>query len=235
MKINKGIAVAVAALSIVGLAACGNSNAASGTTDTKADKGLDVIGNTITYDPNHLVNDGKPIQLEYWSWGSKGTDPVYKMIESYTKTYPNVTIKTVNVSWDDYWTKLPLALKGKNGPAVFNIHNSYDALIRPYAADYDIDTKSLESDYSTASVHEDANGKVKYIDSVINTGNIYYNKTLWSEAGLTDADIPTTWDEFIQVAPKAHQDRRQQDDAGRLQLQRRCLQRHLSRSELSEG
>ena len=150
MKINKGIAVAVAALSIVGLAACGNSNAASGTTDTKADKGLDVIGNTITYDPNHLVNDGKPIQLEYWSWGSKGTDPVYKMIESYTKTYPNVTIKTVNVSWDDYWTKLPLALKGKNGPAVFNIHNSYDALIRPYAADYDIDTKSLESDYSTA-------------------------------------------------------------------------------------
>lgn len=174
-------------LSIVGLAACGNSNAASGTTDTKADKGLDVIGNTITYDPNHLVNDGKPIQLEYWSWGSKGTDPVYKMIESYTKTYPNVTIKTVNVSWDDYWTKLPLALKGKNGPAVFNIHNSYDALIRPYAADYDIDTKSLESDYSTASVHEDENGKVKYIDSVINTGNIYYNKTLWSEAGLTDA------------------------------------------------
>ena len=202
MKINKGIAVAVAALSIVGLAACGNSNAASGTTDTKADKGLDVIGNTITYDPNHLVNDGKPIQLEYWSWGSKGTDPVYKMIESYTKTYPNVTIKTVNVSWDDYWTKLPLALKGKNGPAVFNIHNSYDALIRPYAADYDIDTKSLESDYSTASVHEDENGKVKYIDSVINTGNIYYNKTLWSEAGLTDADIPTTWDEFIQVAQK---------------------------------
>ena len=51
MKINKGIAVAVAALSIVGLAACGNSNAASGTTDTKADKGLDVIGNTITLTP----------------------------------------------------------------------------------------------------------------------------------------------------------------------------------------
>lgn len=64
MKINKGIAVAVAALSIVGLAACGNSNAASGTTDTKADKGLDVIGNTITYDPNHLVNDGKPTSRE---------------------------------------------------------------------------------------------------------------------------------------------------------------------------
>lgn len=51
MKINKGIAVTVAALSIVGLAACGNSNATSGTTDTKADKGLDVIGNTSPTTP----------------------------------------------------------------------------------------------------------------------------------------------------------------------------------------
>ena len=37
MKINKGIAAAVAALSIVGLAACGNSNATSGTTEITPD------------------------------------------------------------------------------------------------------------------------------------------------------------------------------------------------------
>lgn len=202
MKARKGIAIAVAALSIVGLAACGGSNTVSGKTDTNADKGLDTMGKTIKYNPNHLVNGGKPIQLEYWTWGSKGTDPVYKMIDSYTKIYPNVKIKAVNVSWDDYWTKLPLSLKGKNGPAVFSVHNSHDSLIRPYAADYGIDTKDMEADYSTASVHEDENGKVKYIDSVINTGNIYYNKTLWKEAGLTEADIPTTWDEFIPVAQK---------------------------------
>lgn len=71
MKINKGIAVAVAALSIVGLAACGNSNAASGTTDTKADKGLDVIGNTITYDPNHRqANPARVLELGQQGHGS---------------------------------------------------------------------------------------------------------------------------------------------------------------------
>lgn len=63
MKVNKGIAAAVAALSIIGLAACGSSGNASGKTDTNADKGLDVMGKTIKYDPNHLVNDGKPIRL----------------------------------------------------------------------------------------------------------------------------------------------------------------------------
>lgn len=28
------------------------------------------MGDTITYDPNHLVNDGQPIELGYWSIGA---------------------------------------------------------------------------------------------------------------------------------------------------------------------
>lgn len=51
MKVNKGIAAAVAALSIIGLAACGSSGNASGKTDTNADKGLDVMGKTINTIP----------------------------------------------------------------------------------------------------------------------------------------------------------------------------------------
>lgn len=201
MQFKKIATAAIATAGILAmLGACGSGN--QGVTDTKKDKGLDVIGTNVKYDPNHLVNDGKPITIEYWTWSDKGVDPVYQLSENYHKIYPNVTFKIKKQTWDDYWTKLPLQLKGKNGPAVFNIHNSYDSLIRPYAADYDIDKAQLEADYPTSVAHEDANGKVKYIDSVINTGNIYYNKTMWKEAGLTDADIPTTWDQFREVAKK---------------------------------
>lgn len=63
------------------------------------------LGQALKYDPNHLVNQGKPIQLEYWSWGDASTDPVYDMIKDYQKIYPNVKFKTKNVAWDDYWTK----------------------------------------------------------------------------------------------------------------------------------
>lgn len=72
MRFKKSIAAAVAAMSIVGLAACGSGTTGSGTTDTKADKGLDVMGKTITYDPNHLVNDGKPIQSNTGVGGPRG-------------------------------------------------------------------------------------------------------------------------------------------------------------------
>lgn len=202
MNIKK---ICVSCIAILGMlstvAACG-SNDASGMTDTKKDKGLAVMGETLQYNPNHLVNNGKPISLEYWSWGDSSTDPIYDMIKEYQKIYPNVKIKTKNVAWDDYWTKLPLALKGTNGPALFNIHNSKDELIRQYVADYKIDTKAMEADYPSSTAHEDNNGNVKYIDSVINTGNMYYNKKLWKEAGLTESDIPQTWDELRKVAKK---------------------------------
>lgn len=200
MNLKRTIAACIATLSIISLAACGSGESA-GVTDTKTDKGLPVLGNTVKYDQNHLVNGGKPITIDYWTWGDKSTDPVFSLIKDYEKTYPNVTIKVVNVTWDDYWTKLPLALKGKNGPALFSVHNSQDALLRPYLANYDIPVKDLDADYINVNTHE-RDGKVGYIDSVINTGNIYYNKKLWAQAGLGDKDIPKTWDQLVTVAKK---------------------------------
>lgn len=194
-------AAILAALALMGLSACGSSDQQSkGVTDTKADKGLDVLGDAVQYDPNHLVNEGKPITLQYYTW-MPDTDGAVDALNEYTKIHPNVTFDIVNVAWADYFTKLPMLLKGKNGPAIFSIHNSYDKVLKPYLAAYDIDVADLEKDYVGVSAHVDG-GKVYYIDAAINTGNNYYNKTLWAEAGLTDEDIPTTWDEFRDVAIK---------------------------------
>lgn len=202
MKIRRLVAALIATGSIVALTGCGADPDAP-VVDTQADKGLEVMGDAVTYDPNHLVNDGQPITVEYWTWGNASTDPVYSMIDEYEAIHPNVRIDVTVVAWDDYWTKLPLSVKGnRNAPVLFNVHNSYDALIRPHMEPYDIDLDDLEADYSFVDTHVDENGDVKYIDSVINTGAIFYNKTLWAEAGLTDADIPTTWDELIAVAQK---------------------------------
>ena len=69
MKIKKSLAALTATVSIMALATGCSSSGSSGVVDTQADKGLAVMGDTITYDPNHLVNDGQPIELGYWSWG----------------------------------------------------------------------------------------------------------------------------------------------------------------------
>ncbi|WP_035619075.1 extracellular solute-binding protein [Lacticigenium naphthae] len=195
-KITKGL---LSIASILSLAACSNTTgeAEELVQDDNPDKGLETFGETIQYDPNKLVNEGEPISIEYWTWGE--TDPINKLAESYEEIYPNVDIEVSIQPWDDFWTKLPLSLKGEDGPALFNIHNSQHDNIFPYLAPYDIPVEDLQADFESVDSHV-IDGEVYYTDYLINSGNIYYNKTLWEEAGLSEDDIPQTWDEFTEVA-----------------------------------
>lgn len=198
----KKILAAILSLAMIGMVGCSSGaskNATTAVKDTVEDKGLNEIGDHVKYNPNHLVNGGDPISMEFWMWGSE--DIFKSAVDSYTKMHPNVEIKLVNNPWDDYWTKLPLQLKGKNGPALFNVHNSYHDNIIQYMAPYDIPVEDLEADFIGANAHV-IDGKIYYIDYGIMTGSMYYNKQMWKAAGLTDADIPKTWDEFAKVAQK---------------------------------
>ena len=189
---------------VLSLAGCSSGGSEGGTAtgiqDTQADKGLEVMGENVTYDPNHLVNNGDPISIDWWIWASE--DMFRAIADEYEEIHPNVTINIINNPWDGFFTKLPLALqRGEEGPTLYNIHNSYENLLLNYMEPYDIDTDELIADYPSASTHL-MDGKIYYADYGLSTGMYYYNKDLWKEAGLTDNDIPETWDEFIQVAQK---------------------------------
>lgn len=199
---RKVTAICLAVSMMVLTCACGKSGTVTykGETDTNPDKGLEVMGDHVTYDPNHLVNDGDPIELDWWLWDAP--DLFGSIAEEYEKIHPNVTIHIINNPWDGFWTKLPLALqKGEDGPTLFNVHNSYQHLLLNYMEPYDIDIQDLEADFFTAKSHE-IDGKIYYMDFGIMTGAIYYNKDMWAAAGLTEEDIPKTWDEFREVAKK---------------------------------
>lgn len=187
------------AIAICLMAACNGKKAPEGQMDTKTNKGMQIIGQAVSFDPNKIVNEGKPINIEYWTWNEG--DPAIKIAVEYQKIYPNVKINIVNHPWSDYWTKLPLALKGNKGPAIFNIHNSQHDILLPYLAPYEIVVEDLKKDFISVDAHV-IDGKVYYIDSLINTGNIYYNKGMWKEAGLTEKDIPQTWQQLREVAKK---------------------------------
>lgn len=185
--------------SLLLLTACGSSGGGDGTVDKDADKGLPIVGETVKYDPNTLVNDGEPIDMEMWTWASD--KQFQSLADDYQKIHPNVDIKVVLQPWEDYWTKLPLELNNGEGPALFNIHNSYHDNIIQNLEPYDIPINELSADYRNVDSHV-IDGKVYYVDYGLMTGVMYYNKTMWKDAGLTEEDIPGTWDEFSEVAKK---------------------------------
>ncbi|HCS74952.1 MAG TPA: sugar ABC transporter substrate-binding protein [Clostridiales bacterium] len=191
--------VLIASLSM-GLVACGNNEKKDAVKNAGNSEEYDVIGDTVTYDPNKPVNGGKDIDTEFWYW--TGASNLFEsLVDQYTKYHPNVNIELVENPYDDYWTKLPLALQGTDGPAIFNMHNSQHDNLIDYMAPYDIPVDDIEAEFTGASGHV-IDDKIYYTDYGLMTATVYYNTDMWKKAGLTKEDIPTTWDEFRKVAKK---------------------------------
>lgn len=194
-RVRITVAIGAAAALSMSLTSCASSS--GGVEDTEPDKGLPIAGVNVTYDPNTLVNDGKPIELDWWAWTN--VEQFQAIADAYSEIHPNVVINVVNQPWEDYWTKLPLELQSGGGPALFNVHNSQHENLIANMEPYDIDPADLDADYAGAASHL-IDGETHYIDLGLMSGAIYYNTDMWEAAGLTDADIPTTWDEFREVA-----------------------------------
>ena len=67
-------------------AAGGENGTSTGKQDTQADKGMEVMGANVTYDPNHLVNDGEPITIDWWVWATE--DMFRSIAEAYQEIHP---------------------------------------------------------------------------------------------------------------------------------------------------
>ena len=154
----------------------------------------------IQYDPEVPINENQPIEIELWFWS--GSDRLFGLLaEQYMDVHPNVTIQLVENPWNDYWTKLPLALQGNDGPAIFNIHNSHHDNLIGYLSAYNIPLEDLEKDFVGVSAHI-IDGNLYYTDYGLMTATVFYNKTMWENAGLLYDDIPKTWDQFREIAKK---------------------------------
>ncbi|GKX29286.1 sugar ABC transporter substrate-binding protein [Vallitalea longa] len=195
------------------LAGCGNKEKdGNDTNDGNQDKDNNVvenkdpeyIGNNLKYDINSVVNNGEKIDLVLWT--DQEVESFYTAAaDSYMKIHDNVNIKIVVQPWGDYWTKLPLALNAGNGPDLYRSHPSFINNLKEKTYELPEDVfpmEQLKPDFPEVE-------KIKVDDKLYSIplgttfgGGIYYNKAMWTEAGLTETDIPKTWDEFAEIGKK---------------------------------
>ncbi|MDR1902096.1 MAG: extracellular solute-binding protein [Treponema sp.] len=172
-----------------------------------------VVGNTLKYDLSAPVNGGKNITLEFWS--ESRFERVYtELAAGYMRVHPNVKINLTYFG-DEMLDKLAPALQTRTGPDVTYYHNEWDGVILPFVHPYPEDVlplSALRADFNLIDSHIQNDGKLYYFDMGIMTSGIFYNKKMWREAGLTDADIPASWDQLVTVAKKLTQ----YDNAGNI-------------------
>ena len=144
-------------------------------------------------------------------------DAYKKVIKSYEAANPDVKVKLIESSGDEYNTKIQAAIAAKNLPDVFYVTPGNLKAWANAGVVADI-TEYVESseDIKLSEIWEKGVNKYRYDGETIGKGAIYglpkdlgpfgfgYNKTMFEKAGipLPDKDKAYTFDEFVEVAKK---------------------------------
>ena len=170
-------------------------------------EGMPVYGDNLVWDGNVPVNGGRDVSLVVYAPSGTIGDYYVKWADKYMELRPNVHID-VQITTDDIGQKVILETMNGNPPDMFSTHNGWNSAIvntcgMPWTQDV-FDLEGLMKDFIGLEQFL-YNGNIYYIPMGIMTSGIFYDKDMWEEAGLTDEDIPETWDELITVAQKLTQ------------------------------
>jgi len=173
------MAVVVATTAALGLAGCGS------------DSGSDSGGGNVSLDL--LV----PI------YGDK-TKPYWQdLVKAFQAKNKDIKVTLETQSWDDIYTVLDTKIQNNKAPDILELdaagpaYGSDDLL---YKAD-EIVSKSTYTDIVPSFIDSaKIKGTAYGVPSVASTRALFYNKTLFKQAGVTEP--PKTWDELLAAAKK---------------------------------
>lgn len=210
-RTGRVLCLVVALLLMLSIAACGSqtgsqsaattetaavqqSAAATAAAETKADKQEEITLNVDLMFNMESGTDAKGIA-------------VAKAIKRMNADHPNIKINLNTVAHDDYQTKMLTAAASNSLPDIFNIKGSWLKLMVTNKNVGSLDEYFKKDAEWKDQFIPDAFADVTYNGSIygapfqmLTTGNIYYNKNIFAEAGYKE--FPKTWDEFIDCMTK---------------------------------
>lgn len=195
---KKLLSTALAGIMVMSLAACGGGGGNSG--GGSADGG-DAAGGASSGG-----DKGGTITVAIWDNGQKaGLDQI---IADYTAATGNKAEIQV-ITWDQYWTLLEAGASGGDMPDVFWMHSNevqkyMENDILMDLTDRIASSEKLEMDKFPEDIKNlySWNGKTYAIPKDVDTIVLFYNKTMFDEAGLSYPDDSWTWDDFYDAAVK---------------------------------
>lgn len=172
-------AVTVATVAALGLAACGSDSGGEG------DGG------------------GTELELLVPIYGDK-TKPYWEdLVEAFEAENSDITVKLETQSWDDIYTVLDTKIQNNRAPDILEL----DAAGPAYAAeDLLYEAEEIVSPETLADIEPSfidsakIDGVAYGLPTVASTRALFYNKDLFTQAGVTAP--PKTWDELLAAAKK---------------------------------
>jgi raffinose/stachyose/melibiose transport system substrate-binding protein len=142
-------------------------------------------------------------ELTVWDWksGDPATATYYEKVKAdFEATHPGVTVKYVMQPHDQYYTLLGTALSSSGGPDLILLHGGAQAKERtPAMVRLDDKVADIKADVKGWEEFSGKDGGVYAIPLSIQGFAVYYNKSLYKDAGLDPENPPKSWDELKKV------------------------------------
>ena len=197
MKFKKVMALVLASAMVFSMSACGGDSGSSGETK-KEDSG------------DSGESDGGELSVSIWDTNQ---EPGLKEILADFTEETGIKTKLTVVKWDEYWTMLEAGAQGGSLPDVFWMHSNESERYMSNDMLLDLTDKIAESDkIDPENYPEDIWGPYTYDDKYyavpkdVDTIALWYNKTMFDEAGLAYPTADWTWDDVSEAAKKLTKD-----------------------------
>lgn len=189
---KKILSMALAGTMVLSLAACGGGNSGGGSDGGAASSG----------------GGDKGGKLSVAIWDNNQQAGLNEIIADFTEA-TGIEADLQVITWDQYWTLLEAGASGGDMPDVFWMHSneaqkymSNDILLD--LTDRIASSDKLEMDKFPQDIKDlyTWDGKTYAVPKDVDTIALWYNKTMFDEAGLSYPDDTWTWDDFYDAAVK---------------------------------
>ena len=203
MKFRKAMALLLAGTMALSMAACGGGSSSSSSDSSSSD-----AESTDSTDSS----DSSDVTLSVTIWDSNQEPGLTQIMNDFTEK-TGIKTKVSVVKWDEYWTMLEAGAQGGSLPDVFWMHSNESERYMSNDMLLDLTDKIKDSDLiDPENYPEDIWGLYTYDDKYyavpkdIDTIALWYNKTLFDEAGLDYPTADWTWDDVTEAAKKLTKD-----------------------------
>ncbi|WP_124068169.1 sugar ABC transporter substrate-binding protein [Clostridium sp. E02] len=201
MKRKWGLTAVIAAVVSIAVMGCQGKQAGADSTTANLE--------TSQSQEQSEVNGGSSKTLTVAIWDKNQEPGLTKIMEDFTKE-TGIQTQIEVTPWEQYWTMLEAGATGGSLPDVFWMHSNEIARYSEYEMLMDLTDRIKASDKldmdkfpkDIVNIYNWQGTKQYAVPKDIDTIALWYNKTMFDEAGISYPDKDWTWDDFAEAAKK---------------------------------
>jgi multiple sugar transport system substrate-binding protein len=148
------------------------------------------------------------VEIEYWQYTfAQRVQAIDELIKRFEAANPGIKVKHTHVPYDDFRVKIAAAIPAGQGPDVVQLFYGWlqdylkAGLLQPLPAS-DFSAVEIERDFFPIVQQMKVDGKYYALPTAVRSLALFWNKTLFKEAGLDPNKPPATLDELTGYARK---------------------------------